>query len=266
MERKIENIIGWDFMVPSIVGLGSGEGFGFKGLHLPLGWYKATAALMSPLNVTKSYTERLFPEFCETAGLPDGNIDYDPQTGVLTQMTVETRPQSRLFLDYSGAFKAEGRYQAENINNIMVAIIMLKFAAENLALIGETIGLRERYAWIEGQMSPDKEWQFHSLGLSLPQDSRGAERLRFPGHAQRQLELVASNIAGRFGSQLGSIYFDNGILLGTTLRGITSPSCFLDKKGNYVIKATTPQEAVALHGITAEYLNCVHDKSEQGFQ
>lgn len=243
-----ETIFGKEFRVPAIIGLGSGQGFEFSGLHLPRGWERAIPELRK---IDYGRLDTLFTEYCLARGFNPGNLEYDSATGVLKELTIRTTPISMLYLDRTFPREEEGIYRARNVNDLRAAIILQRMAV--VAFLNFT-KQEVLYPYIDGG---EEDRGYYSANLSIPREFLKPEKPLTNEYYQRRFEVRASNIAGRFGLTLKTLHFNE--------QGIPSPfdveegnACgyILDDNGKYYgHNVDAPDQVAVLHGIAASFIN-----------
>ena len=248
-----EEIWGSEVRVPIIVGQGSGLGFEFKNLSLPTNWEVAIPKLKE---LDHSIFAGFFSDHCQERGYEAGDMKYDPSTGILTQITVNTQPVSSLRLSEFSFEREKGIYVAENVNDIKVAIILQSIAARFLNYVAMDSQIEDRYPYLDGNQEG-----YYPLNLSIPDKFINAQEPLTNSYYQRHFEIEASNIAGRFGLTLGSITFDDRGVLSHV--DITVGSCGYDlNRGREYLphNVDSPYQGAALQGITASFINFLLEK------
>jgi len=243
-----EVIWGKEFRVPAIVGKGSGAGFDFSDLHLLRGWEEAIPRFKE---VNRERVRALFGQDCRERGFIPGEVMFDSVTGVLEEITIRTTPVSRLYLADSFSKLQDGIYQAENVDNPQVAIILERCAVNilNAACPGKL------YPYIDGG---EPGCEYCSRNLKIPEEFLKTETPLIDSYYQRNFEIQASNIAGRFGLTLRTISFDQrGLLDRFEVEEGNACGYYLDKNSGdyYGHNVDTPHQSAALHGIGAAFIN-----------
>lgn len=249
-----ELVWGKDFRVPSIVGEGSGLGFKIENLHLPKDWETKISELKK-INYEHFYNV-FFKQECEEFDLKPGVIKYDSE-GILREITINTNPVSKLYLDLKFPKENEGDYKSENIMSPSVAIIMQKSAAKILNLLLEKEnGIHRGYPYIEGNWG-----HFGPMNLIVPEKFRKSDEVLY---SQEAFKIEASNILGRFGYTLRVASFDkeNGLLTGFSLSEGKACGFYLEgSDGSYCAhNVDIPDQAAALFGVAAAYINHLLEK------
>lgn len=260
MERvDPDKVWGKEFRVPSIKGLGSGRGFDFANLHLPRDWGKAIPYLRT---IKPTYFQQELDLYSDRLGFLPGDIRFEPESGVLTEIIFGTTPLSRLYLDRNFPFEEEGRYRAEKMTNLRAAIVALKITSKHLNLIGEQIGLPYTHAYIEADMDGSLG-DYFSYGLDIPSCvNEFTKELTYPSFVD-SFKLEVSNIMGRFGLTLGTMRFNEEGLASCNI--LEQRDCDYTVRDGSVVSHNTDNayQAAVLHGVWSNYLNHIHDLISQ---
>lgn len=243
-----EIIWGREFRVPAIVGKGSGAGFDFSDLHLPRGWEEVIPKFKA---INCERVRALFEQDCQERDLTPGEIEFDSATGILREITIRTIPVSRLYLVDSFPKLQDGVYQGENVDNLQVAIILQRFAVNILNIVWPD----KLYPYIEGG---ERGCGYCSRNLKIPEEFLKTETLLTDSYYQRNFEVQASNIAGRFGLTLRTISFDKrGFLDRFEVKEGNACGYYLERGGGdyYGHNVDTPHQVAVLHGIGATFIN-----------
>lgn len=256
-----DDIIGRKFRVPSIYGLGSGDGFEFAGLHLLEGWKKAIPELKQ---TNRDLLNKMLNGYCEQNKLPPGKIFFDEKTGILNEVCINTSPVSRVSLADELLRNEYGVYKAENVNNLRVAIILQRLLVVGLFPMWEKLGFQNYVSYMFGEPG-----SYHSTNLKIPDEFWEQKEPLTDEYFQKDFGLRASNIAGRFGLTLEGIQFDNrGILRSYDVSG-NACSYYLDPSGHDPIyhghNVDTAEQVATLHGIGATFLNWLWKRKSGGY-
>jgi hypothetical protein len=254
--REIDpnEVQGRTFRVPSIIGLGSGDGFDFAGIHLPLNWQEAIP------DIQTRNTDRLsewFRGYCESQKLSAGPIRFDEKTGVITQISIRNQPNSHLYLAADWMDRRDGVYKGENVRDLRSAIVLQRFGVIGLMPIWEQVGWGEYFCYMDGEPG-----RYYSQNLKLPEgtlEAKGKDSVTNQ-HFQKNFALRASNIAGRFGLTLRHAEFDKrGVLQHYQVNEGDACTQFLEPdsnsgeyRGHNIDNAV---QIATLHGIGAAYIN-----------
>jgi len=247
-----ETIYGKEFRIPAIIGLGSEWGYSLEGLHLPTGWEKGMPRLKES---SPEGLRRLFELDCKEANLNLGNLKFDNNTNVLTEITIpiDNIRQAKLYLEtWRYPRDEDGVYTSENVNSLRVAIILQATACRFLRRIDPELELM--YAYIEHAGGGG----YHSVDLRVPEKILQMKEPITNDFAQRRFEIEASNIAGRFGSGPVSVEFDRkGLLTEVSLResGARYYHFSPDFKNYYPHNVDSAWQAATLHGVCAAFIN-----------
>ncbi len=258
-----ESIIGSPFKIPSIVGRGSGRGFTFDGLHLPIGWEKAIPDLKQ-IDWEGFYS--FFVAECEREDLKPGKISVDRKTGIMTGITIKNRPEASIKMANDFDMK-DGIYKAENVNDIHTAIRFQRTSVAFLSRVNQLIGLKDNYSYIDGRPG-----QYYSMNLFIPKDIlKGI--LKMEGsvtndYYRERFKMRASNIAGRFGLTANDIHFNSqGIPDSFGIEEGNGCNYYLDPDGRdgtyHGHNIDTPYQAAVLHGIASSFINDMIRRSRQ---
>jgi hypothetical protein len=256
MEREIlvspEKLWGDKFRVPAIIGLGSGSGYRFSNLHLPIGWQEQIPNLRQ---ISKEGFSELLGIECRNFSLTPVNIRFDSKTNILTEITVKTESETaNLYLDAPSY--GNGVYRGENVRNLAAAIVLHKTAARFL----NQVNSKNQYSYIDG-----KRGSFFSVDLNVPEEFLKSKERLTTDLWQYRFEVEASNIAGRFGESLARLEFnDIGILQSFELKdGNATNYHFSDLISGYSSNNVDRlSQAAALHGIGASFINGLLDIDE----
>lgn len=256
-----ESIIGSPFKIPSILGQGSGRGFTFDGLHLPIDWEKAIPTLKQ-IDWEGFYT--FFAEQCKQDDLKPGKISVDSKTGIMTGISIKSRPEASIKISNHFIDRQAGIYEAENVNDINIAIRLQRTASAFLANVNRLIGLDNTYSYIDGQGK-----NYYSANLSIPKHILETDQSITNDYYKMSFKMRASNIAGRFGLTIRDIEFDNrgipvyfGVNEGSACEYYLDPNNKQD--GRYSgHNIDTPYQAAVLHGIGASFINDMVRRSSQ---
>lgn len=249
IEKSIspERVWGEKFKIPLIVGEGSGLGFKIENLHLPRNWEEKVSELKT---VEYEAYYDFFKRECEEFKLKPGIMKYDSK-GILRELTINTNPISKLYLDLNFPKEEEGGYKSESINNPLVGIVMQKTVTKILnLLLGEEKGTHKGYPYIDGHWGG-----FGPIDLIMPEKFLKSKKDLY---SQEAFTIEASNILGRFGFTLGSISYnkENGLLTCIRLREGDACDLSLEKDGKFSPhNIDSSYQAVALFGVAATYIN-----------
>lgn len=244
-----EDVWGDEFKIPTVIGRGSGQGFEFNGLHLPKGWEIAIPDLRT---INREAFKVFFQVYCQEMGHSAGEVNFDPSTGVLVKLTVETDPVSELSLAESFFERQRGIYRAHHLRDARVAIILQKAISFFLDDVAEKAGMTQSYPFIEG----GGEAGYSPVGLEIPERFLEVEEPLTNARSQRTFEMKASNVAGRFGHTLRSIGFDErGIPTYFNISEGVACEFYVDKGKYHAHNVDTADQALALQGIAASFIN-----------
>jgi len=250
LEFSPENIKGRQYRVPTITGEGSGFGFTFDNLHLPIGWQEKISKVTA---VRNGGLENFLNKECEGRGLPPGEVVYDPKTGLPLELSVETDPTSKISLITEFPDREKGLYRGENVNQLMVAIVLQRsligffnlFKADNQMFI----------PYIDGS----DEYGYYSRFLQLPEGFLETGTIITDANYQASLALLAKDIASQFGLTLKGIWFDKQMGILGSVDVLEGDACGYDldeRSRRYEPhNVDTPYQAVVLHGVVASFIN-----------
>lgn len=263
VDRDVSPEVVWgkEFRMPSIIGRGTGRDFGFDGLCLPKGWETTTDQYKSQGYWRRFY--RLLEFTCETHHLIPGDLQVDSTTGVLTRMSVYNgRSEQAVSLAHMRHAREEGRYEAENVTDAKSAIALQAGVARFLTSMGDALDHEQEYAYID----KGEKGGYFSIGLTLPEavHARSYELVTHSGY-QADFALRASNIAGRFGTVIKQLqYNDRGVLNFVGLREGSACHYMLERSAGGIMyvphNVDTPEQALTLHGVIAQFINDVSYK------
>jgi hypothetical protein len=243
-----EIIRGREFRVPAIVGLGTGSDYRLEGLHLPIGWEKSLPDLKE---ISQEGVRKLFKFSCEKERLNPGELKFDADTNILTEIIIPTdlkRP-TKLCLETRYPRNEEGIYTSENVDNLRAAIILQSTACRFLSFVDP----ESSYAYIERS-----ENGYHSVDLKVPEKILQMKEPITNEFTQKRFEIKASNIAGRFGLDPMLLKFDEkGLLTNVSLgEGGARYYQFDPRFNNYFPhNVDSAWQAAALHGVCAAFIN-----------
>jgi hypothetical protein len=244
-----EIIRGREFRVPAIVGLGTGRGYRLEGLHLPIGWERSLPELKE---IGQEGMQKIFEFLCKDANFNFGELKFDKDTNILTEITVPTDPprSARLYLKPWGySENQEGVYVSKNVDDLKAAIILQSTACRFLNYIDPEAS----YAYIERAGE-----KYHSLGLNVPEKILQMKEPITNKFTQERFEIKASNIAGRFGFEPMLLKYDErGLLTDVSLEegGARYYQFNPDFKYYDSHNVNSAWQAVALHGVCAAFIN-----------
>jgi hypothetical protein len=254
-----ELVWGSEFRAPSIIGLGSGCGFKFDGLHLPREWEKSLPELKK---ISNDGFKELLDFDCKENGLIPGKMIFDEETGILKEVTVQTKTnrESKVYLATTYPDSERGIYKEENVTNLSVAAVLQKTICSFLFF---TNPKQIIYPHIDRGVSG-----WFSESLKVPREFLDSEKPLTNSYFQRQFEIDASNIAGRFGFTLKNMNFnDRGILNFYGVNEGNACDYQIDNIGQYCgHNIDSVWQAAVLHGIGARFINkLLRDKDHQWY-
>jgi hypothetical protein len=255
-----EIIRGREFRMPAIVGLGTGSDYKLEGLHLPIGWKKSISDLTG---VSQDGMQRFFELDCKDAHLSPGELKFDNNTNILTEIIIPTtdlkRP-ARLYLETRYPRNEEGIYTSENVDNLRAAIILQSMACRFLSFVDP----ESSYAYVERSGNG-----YHSVDLKIPEKILKVKEPITNEFTQRRFEIKASNIAGRFGLDPMLLKFDEkGLFTNASLgEGGARYYQFDPSFNNYFPhNVDSSCQAAALHGVCAAFINSqLQQRSKEGW-
>lgn len=286
MNRQVEavdskRVLGSNFRIPAIEGMGSGRGFKIKGFALPIGWQYATTALKQ---FDPSSFQRGFTDYLQLRELPQGKAVFDPQTGVLTEISIQTTPPSILTLqdDYLKTYPPEGYYSSpSDIPNLKTAITLMRFGGEFLEMVDQAIKAPETHAYIYSEdqgTNGEKNIVYRSKHLRLPNKFLQAEDDLFDQGYRKHFMDLTKNIAGRFGLREYVLinFAPNGLLTYITYgsgnndytlcqrpESLEHETYIPGHTGHSHNWVASPENVAALHGTVALYINTLLEWQER---
>ncbi len=126
MEGEInpEEVWGQFFRIPTVVGGGTGRGFGCADLNLPRRWEEAKF---------NDYFRRSFEAWANntagTFGLTIRPIQWDEKTGILKSVEVNEGNACYLYLEVDSPWSEHGRYAEHNIDSLTQAHCLFSIVA-----------------------------------------------------------------------------------------------------------------------------------------
>lgn len=240
------NLIGGEIQVPTIVGVGSGRGFSFRDLYLPKHWEALTPIRSVSLPAA-------FKVICQRRNFVPGKVEIDEGTGLLTRLSIDTDPISIIKIQSGHTGQVKGEYFGINVEDIDAAILLHQFVALMLDMLWVGKGYEGIYSYINGE--PEN---YYSVNLKIPAEFLNPPQPLIDSINRYKFKIHASNIAGRFGVDLGNVNFDErGIPVLYQVRdtgGISS--YYLSPKGTYLVDSKLDGYKVAsLHAIGAYFVN-----------
>jgi hypothetical protein len=255
----IDQIYGHDFRVSLISRCRSNcDNYELDNLHLISGFEGLIPRLRN----------KNIPEVCQCMnetyynGNLNGQILYDPESGIITQISLDlpNTQSSRVSLDQDFIAYRSGVYRSENIQKLSTAITYQKFISEYLSFMSD---LKIKYSYIERYPHG-----FGSRYLSLPNYDSLKNECVTNEHFQNRFLLRANFIAGQFSEPINYLkYNDNGFLKIIQLsRGgdcIYTLNTDGVEKGRYSAHNVDHfSDAATLHGIAAEFINEIITRTE----
>jgi len=267
-EKGHERLIDYDFRVPSIEGLGSGDGFQIKDLVLPRNYEKLVRENPRAREVACSSLD----VDCSHFNLPQGFIEFDSETGVLKQIFfggLGFSPGAVL-----GGDMDENGYYLEDVSSYLMALVINKTICDYLnnlerasllkklekMKIGESF-LNQKYAYPNYYYNGLTHF-FFSSNLTVPMalTNKAKNDTENEEYFKQRFEVRASNLVGQFGLTLSHLGWENkflrdfGISEGNACDyGVEGAHEDDNKYGPHNVD--TPKQAFALHAVGAAYIN-----------
>jgi len=252
-----EKLIDYNFRIPSVEGKGAGNGFGLKDLILPEDYEESIEKLNLKSGIPKIISEE-FRDDCRRLSLPQGFVEF--KDNLLSQIVFGGMGYSpRLFLDNEHGY-GTGIYRFENVEDIQTALVLAKAGARYMNLLSED----DKYAYVDCA-SDEFRTKYFSVGLRIPDDLAEKAKKTDNEFFRSEFAVEASNIAGRFGHAFkdrSSLKFENRFLQAIEIIESSANACYYSISRSSIIpnsysdhNVDYPSQALALHGIAAEYIN-----------
>lgn len=269
-----EKVWGDKQKVVEIVGLGSGNGFGLKGINLPRDWEGSIDFLKGldtkGLAMMNSYV-------CEKWGFGLEKIIYD-KNNILTEAVIRKinntgKEQSDVVakISLAGIYTMEeecGEYLTKGLDHIAPAMIFQEIMARYLDIVwnGQEQNENFDYGYIGGGYGDSQIiGGFGPSDLKIPKHIFEINRQITDENYQIGFESKASNIAGRFGLDLLGIEFnDKGILSSVSVDGNATGYDLSSSYGHNNEysghNVDSAYQAAALHTVVAAHINYLLEK------
>lgn len=254
-----EEIIDYDFRIPSVEGMGTGAGFQFNDLVLPGNYEDLIKKIDKKANVRNAFSEMLQKD-CRHFYLPQGFIEF--KNNLLLQIVFGGLGESpRVFLDENHVDYRTGAatYRFENVENIQMALVLAKTVSEYMNFLTQD----EKYAYVDCFNNGHQD-VFFSNNLKIPRALAEKTKKTDNEFFKGRFALEASNIAGRFGVTLGALGFENQFLRYFSIKEGSACDYSIDQHSisDYSYSphnVDSSRQALALHGIGAAYINKLLD-------
>lgn len=250
-------IRGSEFKYASVIGQGSGKGFGFDGLSLPIDWSKG----ITPTNdFLQNGIKRLAQMYTSPKSLILKDFMWDTNLNILKRVSVigsDPTKEEAVELDTSFALSESGSYRAKDVINAPAALALHATVARFLSAVNYGVGREQIYPYIGGG---GEQGGYFSAGLTLPEEIANDKKPVTHSAYQQRFALRASNITGRFGVDLKHLgYDDRGILNLISIHGgsacLYSLESYMGRQEYAPHNVDTAHQAMALHGVAAMFLN-----------
>lgn len=242
-----------------IIGEGSGNGFKLQNANLPREWEKSLDCVKK---IDLSRFADFHAEICVERAYKLEEMSFD-SNNILTLASIRNLEDgliSEISLSDSWLFKRErGEYISNNLRKIGSAVIFQTMLSRYL---GHGWGRNFDYGYIDGLGIG----VYGPIDLKVPKDIFNKEGQITGEDYQKDFCDKAHNIAGRFGLEMTNIDFDGrGILHTVNVTGdrtyYSLEDCGYNKRRQYVShNVDRADQAAALHGIVASYINFLLDK------
>jgi len=258
-ESGHEKLTDYDFRISSIEGMGAGSGFRLNNLTLPENYEDLVENIDKKINLRKSFSE-MFDADCRHFQLPQGFIEF--KDNLLSQVVFGGLGESsRLFLDENrfDYETGEGTYQFENVENIGMALVLAKTAAEYINFLKIDQGQNEKCSYVNYFNNGSRDI-FFSENLKIPKELADKAKETKNKYFESKFASEANNIAGRFGATVASLGFENMFLRWFSIQEGNACDYGIDHDSilDYTYSphnVDSPRQAMALHGIGAAYIN-----------
>lgn len=245
--------------VIEIIGEGSGAGFSLKHANLPLDWEKS-------LNRVREIKIEAYVKYiidsCVAYKYKANEIGFD--NNILKKLIIadDSGDESRLLLggDFRQIERAE--YTTSNLRKIGTAVLFQSVLSHYLSVGWSDENFR--YGYIGKR--DDYIGAYYPRELEIPKSVDLSQQVTNE-YFQEGFKLRANNIAGRFGLDLNNIEFnEKGVLTSVEVNGTNG--CYYNLRSEtshrYIChNVETANQAAALHGITASYINFLIDNNER---
>lgn len=262
--RSPENTIrGSEFKYASIIGQGSGKGFGFDGLSLPINWQEGIAPTKDLL---QKGIKRIAELNCSQRNLTLKDFIWDTDRNILKRVSVigsDPMKEEAVELDTSFALSESGSYRAKDVVNAPAALALHGTVARFLTAIHYGVNREQIFPYVDGG---GKQGGYFSAGLTLPEEIADEKKPVTHSGYQQHFALRASNITGRFGVDLKHLGYDErGLLTVISIHGgsacLYSLERYMGRQEYAPHNVDTVHQAMALHGVAAMFLNDIKKKN-----
>jgi hypothetical protein len=254
-----EKPIDHNFRIPSVEGMGAGDGFQLKDLSLPRNYKSLIRALDPKIDIPK-FLPKEFERDCRHFSLPYGFIEFKGK--LLSQIVFGGLGySSRVFLDenrldYETDTKA---YRFESVGNIESALVLAKTVCTYLNVLQYCSKQNPQYSYVNYFNNGSRDAYF-SENLKIPDYLAEKAKKTDNQSFKDSFALEASNIAGRFGLTVRNLHFENQFLRWFDINegdacdyGIDLESIMDNSYSPHNVDS--PRQAMTLHGIGAAYIN-----------
>lgn len=254
-----EKPIDRNFRIPSVEGMGAGDGFQLNNLSLPRNYKSLVKSLDSEIDIPKFLPKELERD-CHHFSLPYGFIEFKGK--LLSQIIFGGLGySSRVFLDENRLdYETDMEtYRFENVENIEMALVLAKTVCTYLNVLGSSKKQNPQYAYVDYFNNGYRDVYF-SDNLKIPDGFAEKAKKTDNQFFKDSFALEASNIAGRFGVTVRNLHFENQFLRWFDINegnacdyGIDQSSIMDNSYSPHNVDS--PRQAMALHGIAAAYIN-----------
>lgn len=243
-----------------VIGEGSGAGFSLKHANLPMDWEKS-------LDRVREIQIERFSKYiissCAMYGYKTDEICFD-SNNILKKLVIADNPGEVSTLSLGGDFRQVGKaeYSTRNLSKIGAAVLLQSVLSHYLSIGWSNENFR--YGYIGKR--DDYIGAYYPRELEIPKSVDLSQQVTNE-YFQEGFKLRANNIAGRFGLDLNNIEFnEKGVLTSVEVNGTNG--CYYNLRSEtshrYIChNVDTANQAAALHGITASYINFLIDNNER---
>lgn len=252
-----DDIWGSEQKVIEIIGRGSGNGFTLKNANLPKGWDDNLAGIK---NIDLTSLTDFYQYTCQKSGYNLEKASFDGNK-ILTELIIKhnsSGDESKIsLLDNDFIHKERGEYTTKNLSNIGAAVIF-QYIISNYLDHGWG---HDDFKYGTISKSVDNFVSYGPEDLEIPADIFKKDGLITNKYYQEHFEYSAHNIAGRFGIDMEGLSFDDrGILTSVAVSGDRTyysldRNCSWHDNQYSCHNVDCADQAVALHGIVASYIN-----------
>jgi len=263
-----EKLIDYNFRISSIEGMGAGAGFQLNNLTLPENYEDLIGTTDKKADLLKTFS-KMFDADCRHFLLPQGFIEF--KDNLLSQIVFGGLGESsRLFLDENHLDYKTGAaiYRFENVENIGMALVLAKTAAEYINFLKIDQRQDEKCSYVDYFNNGYRD-VFFSENLTIPKDLAEKAKKTENKSFKSKFALEANNIAGRFGATVGTLGFENMFLRWFSIQEGNACDYGIDHGSilDYTYtphNVDSPRQALALHGIGSAYINTLLDARSAG--